>query len=222
MIDFFFLLLLIACMALLWNEGCWSNGIMLINVTLAGLFAFNFFEPVATWMDASLSTGDSTYGYLCDFLAVWMVFALTLGLLRFATDSLSKLRVRFAPPVEQTGRVILGLWAGWVFICFTAATLHMAPIPLNSFRGSFDLPPDQGLFFGFAPDRQWLAVIQSRSQGALGWESDKPAAPEYATEDGNTNVFDPRSEFVVKYRTRRKNLEQAVNEDANSSILPKK
>jgi hypothetical protein len=224
MVDLVFFFLLLLSAGLLWNEGCWSNGITLINVIIAGLVAFNFFEPLAGYMDSQMSAGEYTYSYLCDFLALWGVFALTLGLLRLATDSLSKLKVRFIPPVEQTGRVILGLWAGWVFVCFTAATLHTAPLPVNSFRESFDRKPDEGLFFGFAPDRLWLSLVQTRSQGALGWWDEQPASTEYGTEDkdGNTRVFDPRGEFIVRYRTRRKNLEKHVNDDANGSILPKK
>jgi hypothetical protein len=198
--DFVLLAIFAACVAMMWTQGAWGNILALINVLFAAMVATNYFEPLAGWLEKFLPT----YTYLLDFLALWLLFALTAGTFKLMTDFVSRERVRFKMPVEIGTRIIAAIWAAWVIVSFTAMSLHTAPLPVNSFVNSFDKPPKQYLFFGLAPDRQWLGFMQSRSQGALaaGGTTDSPFP-----EDQGKRVFDPLGEFVVKYRTRRLNLE---------------
>ena len=55
-----------------------------------------------------------------------------------------------------------------------------------------------GDFLGTAPDRQWLGFMQNRSRWALS--------------KFNPREFDPKSEFIFKYGSRRANLEAHCNE----------
>jgi len=213
MIDILLLIIFIAAVALFWNEGCWSLCLMLVNVTIAGIVALNLFEPVADWYESMLG---GSFTYLVDFLAIWSLFAVTAGALRAITDSLCKNKVRFQMYVEQGGRIFFGLWLAWSLVGFCALSLQAAPLPVNAFSGSLDRSPSGGLFFGFGPERSWLAYMQSISQGACGWEDE--VANSKNEKDGKVRVFDPQAEFLVKYRTRRMKLEEAVNKSPDGEI----
>jgi hypothetical protein len=187
MLTFVLLLIFLIIVGLLWLQGLWNNAITLINTTLAAIVALNYFEPVAR-----LANGQqASYKYLWDFLALWGVFALTFGVLRLATDLLSRRRVVFEFWTEMVGRSLLAIWVAWIFIGFTCVTLHTAPLDRH-FMG-FQKTYDSGNFLGMSPGKQWLGFMQSRSTGAL--------------KGGSGGEFDPPSEFILKYYQRRFNFE---------------
>jgi hypothetical protein len=196
------ILIWIVCIAFLWNEGMWSNMITLLNTLLAALVATNYFEPLANLLEQR----ESSFTYFWDFLALWLLFALTFGLLRAVTDSISKTRVRFKMPVEHAGRVLLSILTGWVFVCFVTMTLHTAPLARTSFRGSFAPDPQTRHFFGLAPDLTWLGFMQNASLQGYSRPDEQAVAIEPV--DRGLRVFDPRGEFAVKYAARRRALEQ--------------
>ncbi len=131
------LLIFAICVAMLWNEGMWSNSLTLINVVLAALIATNYFEPAATFMDTKLPA----YTYVWDYLMLWGIFFLAFSILRGVCDSLSKTQVKFKMPIEQAGRVLTSAAVGWIVICFTLMTLHTAPLARTPIRGSFQAEP---------------------------------------------------------------------------------
>lgn len=183
MLTLVLLLIFLIVVGLLWFQGLWSNAITLINTTLASMVALNYFEPVADLVQKQ----SPSYKYLWDFLALWVLFALTFGILRLATDMLSRRRVMFEFWTEMVGRSVLAIWVAWIFIGFTCATLHTAPLEA-SFMG-FQKTYESGNFLGMSPGKQWLGFMQSRSQGALS--------------RGTPRVFDPDSDFILKYHQRR-------------------
>jgi hypothetical protein len=204
----FLLSIFLICVAMLWNEGMWSNAITLVNVTLACLIAVNYFEPLAAMLDRV----QPDYTYLWDFLMLWALFALTYGLLRLVTDFISRHRVRFKMPVEHAGRVIFAVWVAWSMVGFTAMSLHLAPLGPHPFRGAFQRTPTSGNFLGMAPDRQWLALTQKVSHGALSRGDKKGDRAGYhplsADVEANTRTFDPQSDFVIRYYNRRANFDK--------------
>jgi len=223
----------IACVAMMWNEGLWGNALTLLNVTVAGLIATNYFEPLAYFFEGNIPS----YTYFCDFLALWALFVFVYGVLRTVTDLVARRKVRFRMPVEQGGRVFFALWAGWIMVGFTAMSLHLAPLPAAPFGGSFypsNQPPGESTtFLGLAPDRQWLAFVQTVSRGSLARGYDKGSAggrwkydPHPNDERFNLLAFDSRSEWILKYRDRRRTLEkyneanQAFRVDPNRSASP--
>jgi uncharacterized membrane protein required for colicin V production len=183
------LVLIIGIFASLMREGLWSSLLALFNVLLAGLLATNFYEPVAKLLTGYMRTGTMFW----DFVAAWGLFALALLLLRTATDQVSKYRVRFKKPIDMIGGYFFALWTGWVFVCFTAMTLHMAPLARNFMWNGFR--PENAIFFGLKPDRQWLGFVQLVSRGSLARRADDSNPEKY--------VFDPKAEFMPKYATRR-------------------
>ena len=191
-------LILFICVAMMYNEGMWSNAIRLINVVTAALLATNFFEPVARLLDNWAPKAT----YVWDFTALWGLFALLTLMSRTLTDQISRVKVRFPERVDRVGGVVFALWVGWVMICFTLMTLHTAPLARNFLFGGFQA--DQRMVLGLAPDRQWLGFVQEMSLGTYcrsatreEWQKQK-------------YVFDPRAEFMPKYTVRRIQLEANI------------
>ncbi len=170
-----------------WSEGLWGNLLSLINAIFAGIIASNLFEPVAVFMEKRAPS----LTYFWDFLMMWMLFAVSFAILRAMTDGISLTRIRFRMPVEQTGRALFGFLTAWVVVCFFLFSLHTAPLVRNSFGKAFAASPTSANFF-LSPDRLWLGFLQSRSKGALATST--------------PNVFDPQSEFILKYGQRREQL----------------
>ena len=195
-------LIFVVAIATLGLEGLWGNAIALINVVTAALVATNFWEPLAGWLLSKEPRGQ----YVWDFVSIWGIFVLTVSVMRLASDFLSRHRVRFPKLVDVIGGYFFAAWVGWVLICFTTFTLHMAPLARNFMDGGFKA--EDRMFFNMAPDRQWMGFMQKMSQGsfARGESQDNPEA----------YVFDPKGEFMIKYATRRKLFEK------NIGLLPGK
>jgi hypothetical protein len=189
----FFVLVFAAVFASVMLGGLWSNTVTLINFMLAGLIATNYFEPFADYLDRTAPS----FTYAWDFVAIWLVFGLAMAVLRAATDYLSRVKVRFFMPVERAGGIIMAIWVSWLAVCFTAATMHTAPLARHFLGGDFQTTPDAKMFFGLAPDRMWLAWMYKETSGPL-------------SRFGKPRPFDGKGEFIVKYSNRRGEFEDQV------------
>lgn len=170
-------------------EGLWSNVVLLCNVVLAALVASMTFEPAAQFLTEKIPKGQ----YFWDLVAVWGIFAAALLVLRLLTDRISHVKVRFLPPVEDVGKWVMAAVVGWVVVCFGMMTLHTAPLVRNFLFGGF--APEQRMFFGTAPDRQWLGFVNTLSRGSLSRGQ---------AEDGSyPHEFDPEHRFIARYANRR-------------------
>jgi len=184
-ITFVLLGLFVAVAFALWREGLWSAAIMLLNLLLAATFATAWYERLATFLTARLPS----YDYLLDFVALWGLFALSLLVLREISDRVSRRKVRFRKPVEMFGCPVVAAVAAWVFVCFTAASLHTAAVP----RDVIQPAPESTMFFGLEPDRRWLQ-----------WVRGSTAHGPFAVAERS---FDPEADFILRYATRRHELE---------------
>ena len=200
MITLLIILMFVAVVGSTWWFGIWSNCITLINVILAGLIASSFYEGVAIKLGEKMGYKD-----LIDFIAVWILFALSFILLRALTDMTSSRKLNFSPVVEMIGQSVLSIWIACVFLSFTLFTLHLSPLTPDDFQAS---PTDSTL--GIGPDRMWLAFVQSRSRGAL--SASKEAnflATKYTLKDHpddvdlDVRVFDPYGKFIQENVARR-------------------
>lgn len=177
----------IICIAMLWNEGMWNNCLTLVNVVFSVFLAMNYWEPASTYLNKK----GASYTYVIDYLVMWLIFFLSLIILRAITDKLSDTRVKFKMPVEQAGRIISVIAIGWVMVCFTLTTLHTAPLARTAIRGSFQPTPMANNFLGMAPDRMLLGFVQSRSKSGGALANSPPV------------VFDEKGEYIFKYGGRR-------------------
>jgi len=177
-------LVLAATAALVWFQGLWSAAVTLVNMLLAMIIATSFYEPVCTAVEKIGAA--ASYTYLLDFIVLWLLFAITFGILRSISDLLSPANVKFDLPVEMAGRSVLALFCGWIMVVFVAFSLQMAPLNAESPLGAFASPHAKS-FLGFAPDRMWLGFMYTRSRpGALGG-----------------NQFDANADFPLRYHDRR-------------------
>ena len=207
------LLTFVIIVASTWWFGLWSNLITLINFFIAALFASSFYENFGSLID----TNAPTYVLFSDFVAIWLLFGITFMVLRGLTDFLTNTRMKFDLITEMVGRSLLSIWIAGAFVCFTMFTLHLAPLPPDSFQSSVT-----DRVMGIGPDRQWMAFIQSRSRGALAESQDSGLLPpyEYAyehpdDEGQNLRVFDPGAEFIYQNMRRRKIISENAQLRAN-------
>ena len=201
MMFLFLFLIFVGTAVALWFQGLWNTAVTLINLVIAMLIATNLFEPLSTLLESF----DASFTYLYDFIVLWVLFAFVFGILRLITDLLSSKAVKFNLPVEMAGRTILAIWCGWLMVCFVAFSLQMAPLNSETPMGAWEGPFDKTFLF-FAPDRQWLGFMQSRSRGAL---SRGNYSGDIHPNDADLDVetFDPHGKFPVEYHRRRVNYE---------------
>jgi hypothetical protein len=169
-------------------QGLLSGFCMLVNVLLAGLVAFNFWEPLAKALEQALGSGPAA-GYE-DFICLIALFAVTLLVLRMVTNSLARSDPDLPAAVQQGGAVLCGLVTGYLVAGFLVCAMQTLPLEEN-FLG-FDARVGQGnggLRRALPPDRVWLALVRRGSVGSLG-----------AGGDG----FDPRGYFELGYQRHRR------------------
>jgi hypothetical protein len=187
-------LIFVGCFASLFTGGLWTNALMLINTVTAALLATNYFEPLADWLERSV---DPSWTYQWDFIALWLIFGLSMSVLRAATDAVSKVKVRFHPLVDQIGNYAFAAWTGWVLLCFATMTLHTAPLSRNFLGGAFQEQPESRMFFGLAPDRLWMSWVHKESKGSL-------------CRLREIVPFDAGGDFILRYANRREDYDHIL------------
>lgn len=198
-------LVLVCAVAFLYREGLWSNAITLINVVTAAVIATNYFEPASRFLGDAVPYMD----YNWDVMLLGIIFAVVFVLLNLIGTLISKHQVRFHPLVDRIGSPIVALWIGWVTVCFVTFALHTSPLARNFLSDGFQ--PEQRMFFGLAPDRQWLGFVTKLSDGGS-WGTNERG------DDGQvTSVFDPKGVFLIKYASRRQWLEKHVSPFASEN-----
>jgi hypothetical protein len=169
--------------AALVQEGLWSGLVMLVNVLFAATLASAAFGQVVELVKPLVPS----YEYLLDFLAIWVIFCVALLGAREITDRITRTKVRLRRPVELCGGPLVAALVGWTMMSFTAATLHMAPVPRS-------LIPAKGMLFGLSPDRGWIA-----------WARGATARSPFGSAGFR---FDPTGDFIDRYAERRGDLER--------------
>jgi hypothetical protein len=202
----YFILVFVIIVGMTWWVGSWNIMLNLTNFFIASLLACSFYEPLADRLEAI----DRTFTYIVDFAAIWLIFVVACALLRMATDFLTSYQLRMNFWAEMGLRTVLSIWLGLAFCFFTSFTLHLAPLPNDALVSS----PTTDLF-GFAPDRKWMAFVQSRSRGALAESKEGMFLPTYDLVDHpddrelNARVFDPHAKFAETYIQRRIKLSKS-------------
>jgi hypothetical protein len=165
MLSLFALGVMLICAYVYFREGLFTAVCMGINVFLAGLVAFNFFEPLAGFLESML---DKTFlqDYL-DFLCLVGVFALTLGVLRALTNKYNNEEVHYQPMMNAIGAAVVALGTGYLLAGFLICAMETLPWHQN-FLGFEPYRPDEpSVRRVMPPDRVWLALMQRASQTCL-------------------------------------------------------
>jgi hypothetical protein len=166
-----------------WFHGFWGALLAVFQVLFAGLIATGFYEPLATM----LTNSNRELSYFWDIVALWGLFVISSILYRVFARFLSRYQVRFHYWVEMAGRSVAAVVVGYIFVMFTAFSVHLAPLQAEPF-GSNLKPGSEG---GVRPDLQWMSFVRGQSQMGL----------------RAANVFDLDGKFVGRHYERRSNLE---------------
>ena len=204
MVDALFLLVLLGVAWAVSSEGLFGAALMLINVTVAGLVAMNFWQPLSSWLQG-----------LVPRIAIWLevvslcvLFTVTLLALRFVTEMLSPLQVRF-PKALGHFRWLFGLWTGWVVVGFLMVAMQTTPLP----RSFFGYQPEREHFLGMgfvpAPERVWLGFFQRSTEQIFDREG--------SADDPTQHVFDPEGLFLPSYASWR---DMAMRPAVPTTIAP--
>jgi hypothetical protein len=141
------------------QEGVWGAASILLSVVLSGLIAMNFFEPLA----AVMSNIVPRLGNYADFVCLVGLFAGSVAALRAAGEYLAPVDIRVPDMLDTIGKWGFAAVTGYLTMAFLLTALHTAPLP----REFLGFRPEEGAFFGLAPDRQWLAFTQYVSERSL-------------------------------------------------------
>ncbi|MDR1270776.1 MAG: hypothetical protein LBK82_14770, partial [Planctomycetaceae bacterium] len=85
-----------------WREGFWGNILSVFSVFFSALTAIALWEPLASL----LSTNIPKMLYLSDCVAIWLIFLVTFLIINELVRMMSRVKVKFAVPIEKAGNVV--------------------------------------------------------------------------------------------------------------------
>jgi uncharacterized membrane protein required for colicin V production len=181
-----------------WRQGVLPAFAMTVNILLAGLIAFNFFEPIAAELGSMLA--DSfLHGYE-DSLCLVVLFSLTLAFLRWAANALIHTVIEYHPILQQGGAMLFGLMAGYLVAGFLVCVAQTLPANEHFLQFEARVETDsagKSRHRVLPPDRVWLALMHRASKEFLAWDE---------------TVFDPDGSFEFRYRARRQEKDHESHE----------
>jgi len=191
------------------NDGAWSAGVTFLCTLLAGLLAMNFFEPLAILLTGAMSEWE----YRWDMVSLVGLFVGFVFLLRLATERFVPTYIQVPAMVDNVARWAFAFGTGYVTMAFLFTAVHTAPLP----REFLGFRPEKAMFWGLAPDRQWLGFTQYVTEKAfarydrnIGYSGTKPLPHAFDAEylpiplgDGNTYSNTIFPSFPIRYAMRR-------------------
>jgi hypothetical protein len=203
MLSFLTVAMMLAVAYAYFREGIFTAAAMFINTFLAGIIAFNFWEPLARTFD-EWCTGTFLHGYE-DTFCLLSIFCITLGVLRLLTNMLCSTVIDFPLLWHQLGGIFFGLAKGYIAAGFFICTLQTLPWHENflGFDPKFDATT-QGVRRLIPPDRVWLALMYRAGAFAFATSSEDKR---YANVSGSVFeraynlhfTFDKFATFEMRY-----------------------
>jgi hypothetical protein len=192
MLGFFTVVIMVIVMYASWREGVLTAFTMTCNVFLAGLVAFNFWEPIARELGSVFA--DTFLAGSEDCLCLLLLFALTLGLLRLCANSLAPSQPEYHPVVQQGGAAVCGLITGYLISGFLVCAIQTLPLPENFLNFEAKVQADasgqKAKTRLLPPDRVWLALMYRASLVPLS--------------QGDGEPFDKDADFEMRYQENRR------------------
>jgi len=173
------------------QDGVLTAAARCAAVMLSGLVAFNFYEPLAEYLDPMV-TGTFLEGTE-DALSLAGLFALTAALLRMLIDNMADQDVEMSAVPQQVASGVVGAATGYLLSGFLTVMLSTLPLP-EKFLGHdplAGLEEPMGLTKVLPGDRVWLSLMhRAGGQGAFG--------------TGDSGTFDPDGTFPLRHAHRRR------------------
>jgi hypothetical protein len=182
------------------QEGLFTAFLMLVNVLIAGLLTFNFWEPLAGAL-APLFARNFLRG--CeDFLAITLIFGSALALLRIVTEKLNYTQIAFPAVAQRLGGLFFGLLTGYLVTGLLVVALQTLPWGQH-FLGFQPPTADASAVRSYLPpDRVWLALMhRAGTQSFNRRELTHEERDERESEDDADYyyTFDRHGSFEVRY-----------------------
>jgi uncharacterized membrane protein required for colicin V production len=180
------------------REGLFTAFLMAMNVLLAGLVAFNFWEPPANLLEQGLA-GSFLAG--CeDFLCLAALFCVTLGVLRTISNALANAEIGFPDWLQRAGGAFFGLVTGYLVSGILVCMLQTLPWQENflGFEPRYDADASSVIRQLLPPDRTWLALLFRAGAYPLANREDPTAASD-ATRYDRFYTFDRYGTFEARY-----------------------
>jgi uncharacterized membrane protein required for colicin V production len=198
MLAFFTVLIMLAVAYAYLREGLFTAAVMCCNVFLAGLVAFNFWEPLADLLEPLLA-GTILHG-LEDALCLVGLFCVTLGALRTVTNLLSRTQIQFPEVLQRMGGVVFGLLTGYLVAGFLVCMLQTLPWHENfmSFDPLYEAGGESAARHILPPDRVWLAMMYRAGAYAFANNEDPRGAASSSLYD-RYMTFDKYGSFELRY-----------------------
>jgi hypothetical protein len=179
------------------REGVFTAFTMCVNVFLAGLIAFNFWEPAADWLEGVFE-GTVLLGYE-DALCLIGIFTLTLGLLRLATNNLAPSELMFPLPALRGGGAFFGLVTGYFAAGFLVCVWQTLPWHVNFMAFEPNYRDNESAVRRFLPpDRVWLAAMRRAGTYTFANQLDENNDTEDSLADKYL-TFDRYGTFELRY-----------------------
>jgi hypothetical protein len=182
-----------------WRDGPLTAFAMCVNILMAGVLAFNFYEPIADLLEPAFSGTSPTKG-IEDGIAMMLVFLPSLMLLRWLTNSLARTHMEYPPVLYRGGAVLCGLVAGYLLSGFLLCVIQTLPLQRDFMGFEAYRPGESPVLRKFMPpDLVWLAMMHRLSGAGL---------------SGGDEQFDSRCNFELRYaRYRRTVFDEKTSED---------
>jgi hypothetical protein len=176
------------------REGVLTALTTLVNVFLAGLVAFNLYEPLASSLENTVA-GTILDNYE-DSLSLFLLFTGTLAVLRWVTNNLATGEIELHALAQQVSATAIGLLTGYLVAGFLLCILQTMPWGQHflGFNAQVESPP-MPIRALLPPDRVWLGLMHRAGLGP------------FKQEDSST--FDPEGTFELRYERLRRFKEQA-------------
>jgi hypothetical protein len=191
-IAFFTVLMMLAVGYASIMEGLFTAFMMCVNVMTASVMTCTLWEPLAAEMESAF-LGTFLAGYE-DMLAMVLVFAVSLGLLRTISNNLVNTQVEYEETFQRLGAAVFGMISGYLTAGFFVCALQTLPWDQNfmGFEPRYD--PGQSVVRSvLPPDRLWLALMHYGSDNGFANSDDQG--------------FDEAGTFELRYSRYRRHAE---------------
>ena len=201
-----FTLIVIAIVAFMqYRNGLFTSVTMIIQVLIAGLVAFGFWEPIADELESAFQDGKLS-GFE-DAIVLVGLFALTLGGLRLVTNRLNKAMIDFNWTIQQVGGPAAGAVTGYLVAGFLICVFQTLPIDENFLGFTTRKKDEPSLRSYMPPDRVWLALMRHAGAYPLAW-SDVEGKEEAENAFDRCQTFDREGTFELRYSRYRRHTEK--------------
>lgn len=163
-------------------EGVFGAFTVFVNVLIAGLIAFNFWEPLASYLEPNFF--DTVLQGYEDAFCLTGIYWLALVLLRVATTQFAPAEIEMHPVAQRAGGALFGILAGYLVSGFLLCVFQTLPWNVR--------------FIAFDPDYKEADVTRSYIPSDRVWLALMNRAGRYGF-SGEEETFDPQGTFELRY-----------------------